>query len=294
MRLPTRKQGYYNLPYSNYKLKGVISEDVVLVGLGYDEGSRFKGSQRAPTYLRSLSQKIYIGKNRFLMNVKDGLLTGFFNHQNNNLILRGKTIADYGNVDFRDLDSFFSLLKPSSTLIMIGGDHTITYHILSNLKNRNPFSVFYFDAHEDYGEKSSCCKNNNVISWIRSLKNIEGVFQIGLRGYSCNPRSKGAFDHIYPPDAEICFEPQEIKQDCYISIDLDVLDPRICLAVSTPVMNGIEYADLKSILLQIFTNYRVIGIDIVEFFPKKDRDFISGMLVLDLILYLLELINSYT
>ena len=45
-------------------------------------------------------------------------------------------------------------------------------------------------------------------------------------------------------------------------------------------------------LYKIFARYRVTGIDIVEYVPRKDVNDLSGLLVLDLVLQILEMIDS--
>lgn len=282
--------GFYNTPKSKWYKDH--DENIILVGVSYDKGSRFTGAKNAPDYLRNMSKKVFIGKNRFLMKQTDNKLDGFYNHQTNNFVLAGKTVADYGNFKINKIKELMGQIGSTSIPIIIGGDHTITYYVLSGLQHRKIDRVFYFDAHEDTGEKSSRCKNNNVVTWIKTLKNVSNVFQLGLRGYSCNKVNKDLFEEIFSLNEDILLTQIYGSSCCYISIDVDVLDPFICPAVSTPVMNGFSYQKLKSILAQIISKYNVIGIDIVEFVPKKDRDCMAGLLILDLILYIFEMIDK--
>ncbi|MHA1278619.1 MAG: arginase family protein [Candidatus Helarchaeota archaeon] len=287
------KLGFYNLPLSKYRIDKNISEDIVLFGVKYDKGSRFKGSKHSPPFLRALSKKIFIGKTRFLMNRDNTKLRGFFNHKNDAFILPGKTIADYGDIPLHFLEEFIELRTPSTITLAIGGDHSVTYHILKNFKHEISFGVFFIDAHEDIGEKFTYCKSNNVVTWLKTLGKIDYINQVGLRGYSCNRRDKNIFKVVYPSNPNIQIYVPKNRPDCYISIDLDVLDPQIFPAVGTPMVNGITFEGLKSLLKQIFVNYKVIGVDIVEFNPKKDKGRLSGLLVLDLILFIFEMISVY-
>ena len=282
--------GYYNLPLSQCCN---FTEDIVLVGVPYDSGSRFLGAAQAPNRLRKLSRKVFVGKTRYLMRQTGGALAGFYNHATSKQLLAGRTVADYGNMTLATIKKNLMSRRCSCIPIFIGGDHSITYHILRGLNNQRPVSLFYFDAHEDVADRVRCCRNNNVVSWVRTLPNVKDIFHIGLRGYSCRPVCQGVFSNIITA-SDFRWSPPAPKrgEECYVSIDLDVLDPYVFPCVSTPVIGGVNFQELTRMLYKIFARYRVTGIDIVEYVPRKDVNDLSGLLVLDLVLQILEMIDS--
>ena len=282
--------GYFNLPMRD---RHEFGEDVVFIGVPYDGGSRFTGSAAAPEHLRDLSRKVFIGTHRFLMNETNGSLDGFYNHATGQRVLSRKTVVDYGNIALASLRRAIQSRQDSCIPILIGGDHTITYYVLKNFQNSNPISVFYIDAHEDTGKRATKCKNSNVAAWIRSLRNVSDIHQVGLRGYSAKPVSRAVFDTICPsPATGFALSKSTSDRSCYVSIDLDVLEPAFFPSVSVPVVGGIEFRDLIGILYTIFSSYKVLGVDIVEYVPQKDRNGLCGLVVLDLILKILEMYDN--
>ena len=68
----------------------------------------------------------------------------------------------------------------------------------------------------------------------------------------------------------------------YLSIDVDVLDPGVLPAVSTPEPGGISYQELVKTLL-LFKGKQLIGADIVEYNPLTASPYTSGSTVAEIL-----------
>jgi agmatinase len=67
----------------------------------------------------------------------------------------------------------------------------------------------------------------------------------------------------------------DIKEPIYVSIDIDVLDPGVMPAVSTPEPGGIPYRELIDSLI-LLKDKDIVGADIVEYNPLAASPYASG------------------
>lgn len=66
-----------------------------------------------------------------------------------------------------------------------------------------------------------------------------------------------------------------------ISFDLDSIDPAEVPGVDVPEPDGIAANDVRAGLLEVTADPKLIGLEIVEFDPARDRDHITEKLVVD-------------
>jgi agmatinase len=109
------------------------------------------------------------------------------------------------------------------------------------------------------------------------------VYQYGIRsgtreefeaGQHLNP-----FSVLAPLRAAL---PALRDRPIYLSIDIDVLDPGIMPAVSTPEPGGIDYRELIAGLREL-AGCQIVGADIVEYNPLANRDPAPASLVASLL-----------
>lgn len=198
-----------------------------------------------------------------------------------------------------DITEFFRRIDSQAMLpVSVGGDHSITGGVLqalgasdSRLSGGEPVALLHFDAHTDTfhqldhflgAEKSAAHWGSYLVrdGHVDPTKSV----QIGIRG---NPRTldwlapseelgyrvitKDEFDSAGP---EACIS--EIRQrignaPCYITFDLDCLDPTIAPGVSN-LEAGAEGFRINQVmrLLRGARGLNIIGADIVCMMPTKD------------------------
>jgi agmatinase len=230
---------------------------------------------------------------------------GWFDIEQEERILTGKTIADCGDIWFQhgeSIDTIFQriarvcdeIVSNNSLPVFIGGDHSITFPIVEQLQKSEPLVIIWFDAHNDYGEILPGAANNhkNVARRIMQLPNIIKMIQIGYRGYT-------VYEDITPQSTRRKIITTKKLRDqglasilaeippavpCYISIDIDVLDPIYAPATSTPVPNGLSVKELKDAICAVGANRKIKGFDLMEVNPEKDMGEVTSLLACDLIL----------
>lgn len=68
-----------------------------------------------------------------------------------------------------------------------------------------------------------------------------------------------------------------------ISLDLDSIDPHEAPGVDVPEPNGIHALDLLEVLLEVSHHQKLLGAEIVEFDPSRDKSHLTENLVIKLI-----------
>jgi arginase family enzyme len=165
-------------------------------------------------------------------------------------------------------------------MLAIGGDHEITYTIVRSLARSiaRPLIVVDLDAHNDCGVNVHPEERIHHANFVRHLLDsdqIIGIVQIGVRGI----RSPGqVFSHPkliqIPPSARnehdllaAIDQLRAIAPDAagYLTIDLDVLDPREFPWVDFPAPGGLSMRSLVSLVQALFrSQLPVLGADLVE------------------------------
>jgi arginase len=69
-----------------------------------------------------------------------------------------------------------------------------------------------------------------------------------------------------------------------ISIDLDAIDPKEAPAVGSPVPGGITKGELVAVLRQLRGEPRLIGLEIAEYNPALDKEYLTAQLIGELLM----------
>ena len=253
------------LYYANSSLKDA---DVVVFGLPYDRTSSFiPGSRFGPQYIRQCAE-----------NIED-----YSPYQEKSL--NDLKVCDLGDVEFHGEDWLGQIEKEignvynrAKSYVFLGGEHTITPPIVRAIRKKyGDFSLVQFDAHCDLRDEYLGEKNCHATAMRRVIEALgaEHLYQFGIRS-----GTQEEFQHgknlckfsAYEPLREMI---KDIKGPVYISIDIDVLDPGVMPAVSTPEPGGIAYRELVDSLM-LFESKEIIGADIVEYNPLAASPYASG------------------
>ena len=171
-------------------------------------------------------------------------------------------------------------------LVALGGDHSITLALLRALARRKgPLSLVHFDAHVDtwpdnfgqpyaHGSVFYHAIEEHLVDPCRMI-------QIGIR----SPVQRDVFDWTVAQgvtvlSAEDVHEhgPRAVAErvravvgeaPCYLSFDIDALDPAFAPGTGTPEIGGLASWQAQSILRRL-TGLRFIGMDVVEVAPAYD------------------------
>lgn len=171
-------------------------------------------------------------------------------------------------------------------LVALGGEHGITLALLRALARRKgPLSLVHFDAHVDtwpdnfgqpyaHGSVFYHAIEEHLVDPCRMI-------QIGIR----SPVQRDVFDWTVAQGVTV-LSAEEVHEHgprtvaervravvgevpCYLSFDIDALDPAFAPGTGTPEIGGLASWQAQSILRRL-TGLRFIGMDVVEVSPAYD------------------------
>jgi agmatinase len=270
------------------RIDQVGSADVSVVGIPFDSGVSYRpGARFGPSHVRAAS--------KLLRPYNPALNVSPFTTQQ---------VADCGDIAvnpfnigeaIEEIDAGIThLRRDGSTVLTIGGDHTIALPILRSLaRDHGKIAVLHFDAHLDtwdtyfgepytHGTPFRRASEEGLIDMERSL-------HMGIRGplYSKQDLEDDGvlgFQVIRSDDYEFdgvasLVERMRTRLDggpVYVSVDIDVLDPAHAPGTGTPEAGGITSRELLNTLRGL-VGLNVVGADIVEVAPAYDHAEITGI-----------------
>jgi len=171
-------------------------------------------------------------------------------------------------------------------LVALGGEHGITLALLRALARRHgPLALIHFDAHVDtwpdnFGQAYA---HGSVFYHAIEERLVEPhrMIQIGIR----SPIQRDVFEWTIDKGvtvvaAEEVHErgPQSVAErarsivgeaPCYLSFDIDALDPAFAPGTGTPEIGGLASWQAQSIMRRL-VGLRFVGMDMVEVAPAYD------------------------
>lgn len=163
--------------------------------------------------------------------------------------------------------------------LILGGDHSITFAPVSTLQCSREICLIWFDAHTDFSPWSGQGSHNHkqVLRRISALDGVRRIVQIGYRGITngderqLGPKAvvvTSAQARMLSAEMLLALIPEDLP--CYISIDIDVVDPLWAPGTSARVPDGLLPAEIRAMLRTIVRSRHVAGIDLVEVNPRLD------------------------
>jgi arginase family enzyme len=214
--------------------------------------------------------------------------------------LDGLDIGDVDRSDAPDLELYMDRIAVATRGIyerglcplLLGGDHSITYAPVSMLQRSRDLCLIWFDAHTDFSPWSGQTFHNHkqVLRRISELDGVCRIVQIGYRGITVgDERSLGAKSAVVTTacsrnldeQALLALVPRDLP--CYISIDIDVVDPFWAPGTSAPVPDGLLPHQVKSLLQSLVRHREIVGVDLVEVNPVLDREAATSVVAADLL-----------
>ena len=192
-------------------------------------------------------------------------------------------------------------LSPHQTLISLGGEHSLSYPIISAYQSiSKDLSVLHLDAHSDLRDSYNGSKYSHASVMKRIYDSgVKSIVQVGIRNLTADclklikaPNSKLTthFAHAQPDYKKLGRSVlSKLSDRVYVTIDLDVFDPSVMPALGTPEPGGLNWHQVLDVLRPVFQNKNVVGFDVVELCPIKGAihsDFTAAKLIYRLMGYL--------
>jgi agmatinase len=266
---------------------GAPAADVSVVGVPYEWGNRGAlGMRQAPVEIRARSSDF-----EYRLDVRTGRPLGWFDVSRGARILEGCTIDDRGDVWFmpgedprgihrRIREVCGEILDAGSFPLVLGGDQSIALPVVDALQTRRDLAVLYLDAHTDFAElgPGGTVNHTNVARAIHSLQGVAMLVQVGHRGYTVSDKltrlppglGRVSTEQLRNggPGCVLDLLPEGVP--CYVSIDVNCLDPAHAPGTSLPAPGGLTPEQVKEVLRAVAGRHRLVGMDLVEVNPSRD------------------------
>ena len=256
--------------------------DVFVVGLPYDLGTTGRaGTRSGPPAIRLACGNLRWEEKRWPWDF---------------CLLDRLRVADYGDLEFpagnheglfEQVEQHYGkLLAAGKTTLSFGGDHFVTLPLLrAHHKAHGKLALIHFDAHTDtYSQSESPCNHGSMFYYAPREGIIDPAIsiQIGIRTeYN---EATHEFEVISAARTNDLAAEQIIEQicarvgdsPCYLTFDIDCLDPAYAPGTGTPVIGGLT-TDRALKILRGLTGLNLVGMDIVEVAPSYDHAEITAL-----------------
>lgn len=198
-----------------------------------------------------------------------------------------------------------NILNDNKTPLLIGGDHSCAIgNALASQKHHENIGVIWVDAHIDYNTFETTITGNihglplaainglceDLTSFITSnYINPKNTVIVGYRAKEANAADE--LNNIKKSGVTV-FTTEDVKKEgpanimkkaidiasnntngIHVSLDLDLIDPKIAPGVSIPEEDGISDTDMYDIVDEMLRHKEIVkSIDLVELNPLNDID----------------------
>lgn len=204
-------------------------------------------------------------------------------------VLSEFAIADYGDLafDHANVPAFpdaltahiRGILEAGCASVVLGGDHYISYPILKAYAEKyGPISLLQFDAHSDTWPDDDLDRIDHGTMFYKAVKagivDPQASVQVGIRTTNEDTLGVTTIDaaqvHREGPEATVAKIREVIGEGpCYLTWDIDALDPAYAPGTGTPVWGGLTSAQAAA-MLRGLAGINIVGGDVVEVSPPFD------------------------
>ncbi len=168
------------------------------------------------------------------------------------------------------------ILSAGRVPFLLGGEHLVTLGVVQALADARPgLKVIHLDAHADLRQDylGQSLSHATVMRRIADFLGPDNIRQIGIRS-------------LDRPERELVNRLQSTANDaitwagacpCYITCDLDILDPSIFPGTGTPEPGGMSFSELVQTLIALVSQVSCAGLDVVELAPNQDLSGVSAV-----------------
>lgn len=255
--------------------------DAAIVGIPFDTGGTFRvGARFGPEAIRSASALVRPYHSGSAVAVFERL-----------------SVIDYGDVPVvpgyfeesaqRIQDGLLPLHRAGVVPIGLGGDHSVALpELRAAAEVHGPVGLIQLDSHSDTSSAYFGVPYTHGTPMYHAaqegLLDPSRTIQVGLRGpiYSADdwevPRRLG-FEVMTAPEVHE-LGPQRVAErilrragdgPCFLSFDIDFVDPAYAPATGTPEIGGFTTWEVQSILRRL-RGLSLVGADVVEVIPEYD------------------------
>jgi agmatinase len=237
----------------------------------------------------------------------------FFDEELNRELCFEKGICTLHEIDFTKikgaaaLDKIYRFVKTlidnNKFVVSLGGEHTISIStIKANYDSYENISILHFDAHSDLRDEYENSKYSHACFAARVIEFTNDIVQVGIRA-----QCKEEYEFINKNNIKTFYSfgirdgkygenwadkiIGNLKQNVYITFDVDFFDPSIMPSTGTPEPGGFMWTETLSFMKKLSMEKTIIGFDIVELSPtgyNSFPDFLTAKLIYKMLNYFIK------
>ena len=161
-------------------------------------------------------------------------------------------------------DRILSLLSEKKFPVIIGGNHTVSIGAIQAFSEYfENLTVLQLDAHADLRQVYEGSEFNHACAMSRA-REFAPLVQVGIRSMSAEElpfveKDKIFYSHELYYDKSLYKKALDnLTENVYITIDLDVFDPSLMPSTGTPEPGGPEYFELLHFLRDVIKERNVV------------------------------------
>lgn len=260
--------------------KSLEGVDLAVVGVPYDLATSHRpGARFGPRAVREASSQLAWSR----------LWPWSFDpFERLHVVDSGDVSFDYGRpqaIPEQIEHSLAAIINAGVVPLTIGGDHFISYPILKAMRARHgPLSLIHFDAHCDTWEDEDGRIDHGTMFYHAAKQGLVDParsVQLGMRTVNDNNPGFHVLDALWIHRQGVEHTLRTVRDivgdsPCYLTFDIDFLDPSFAPGTGTPVCGG--FSTLTAIeLLTGLAGINVVGADVVEVAPAYDNAAVTAL-----------------
>ncbi|WOJ92560.1 agmatinase [Congregibacter variabilis] len=177
------------------------------------------------------------------------------------------------------------IMATDTAILALGGDHFVTYPMLKACAAKHgPLSLIHFDAHSDTWEDEAGRIDHGTMFWHAAQDGTvdpSRSIQLGMRTHNPDTHGYNVYDADWVHDHSAAEAIAMIRQTvgdnpCYLTFDIDCLDPSYAPGTGTPVVGGLSTHQALRILRGL-GGLNLVGMDLVEVAPAYDVSEVTAL-----------------
>ena len=186
------------------------------------------------------------------------------------------------------------LIGDGKFVVMLGGDHSVSIGaIKAHASAFKDLSILHLDAHADSRDSYEGNRLSHACVIARAREYVKNIVSVGVRSMDSsevkNIDKKKMFfaEKIYESADWIKKAADELSENVYVTIDVDVFDPSIMSSTGTPEPGGLNWYQVISLLTEASQKKNIVGFDVVELCPSENKatDFMAAKLIYKILSY---------
>jgi agmatinase len=179
-----------------------------------------------------------------------------------------------------------SILDQGAACLTLGGDHSITLPLLrAHVARHGPLALVQFDAHSDTWVDDDPARVDHGTFVYKAVQegliDVDRSVQIGIRIANDTALGITRLDARWVHEKGAAATANAVKNivgdaACYLTFDIDGLDPAYAPGTGTPVWGGLTTAQ-TAIILRDLAGINLVGADVVEVSPPFDHANITAV-----------------